>query len=72
MYLGLITMEINGTFEPGSIYSINNTLGQVIYTNTLDPAVRKSTVDMKGNSPGIYFLTVQSKNNVITKKIILN
>lgn len=51
---------------------ISNTLGQVVYAETANQLKQNNkTVDLSGNEPGIYFLTVQSGNKLISKKIIL-
>ena len=69
---GMVTIDITSMYEPESYCMINNALGQLIYTHKVDPANLLNTIDMKGNSPGVYYITVRSNNHSVTKKLILN
>jgi hypothetical protein len=52
---------------------VSNILGQVIYSEQVDAAsqVETRSIDLSNNESGIYFVTIQSKDFVTTKKLIL-
>lgn len=70
---GVINIDLSG--KPDfSAFTITNSLGQTVYTTNLQ-ALRGNellTVDLNGKQPGIYFVTLQSATQTITKKLILN
>ncbi len=70
---GMITIEIAFATEKQSEVIIYNSLGQVV--RVVDNAMisnAKYNVDLQGEAAGIYFVTVKSENNTITKKFVLN
>ena len=67
---------INIDFSDGVPFSslkISNALGQVIISRIFEPYNQNGNeiIDLKDNEPGIYMLAIQTKEKVITKKIIL-
>jgi hypothetical protein len=57
-----------------TMLTISNTIGQAVYSEDL-VSLRGNelmTVDLKDHKPGIYFVTLQSSTQKITKKLILN
>jgi hypothetical protein len=70
---GIINIDI-GSSQEYNTFSISNSLGQVVYAADLR-ALRGNellTIDIKDKQPGIYFVTLQSSDKKITKKLILN
>jgi hypothetical protein len=70
---GVITIDIALSSEKRSEILIYNSLGQIV--KVVDNAVienAKYTVDLQNEASGIYFVTVKSENNTITKKFVLN
>lgn len=70
---GTINIDLSGknTF---SGFKITNSLGQTVYSADLQSLRGNEllTVDLNGNKPGIYFVTLLSGTQSITKKLILN
>ena len=66
--VGLVKIETSGFNKP--FIRIFNAIGAEVYmkTNMIDPI---QTVDLSGNTPGIYFIEISDKENIITKKLIL-
>lgn len=58
---------INNSENKTYNYTIYNTLGQSIATNTTS-----HSIDLSGNSKGIYFISLQSENKTKSYKVILN
>lgn len=58
---------------PGSTFKITNVLGQTVYSETIHRTYLNNTrsINLKDNEPGVYFLTIQSKEQILTKKFIL-
>ncbi|MEX2379899.1 MAG: T9SS type A sorting domain-containing protein [Vicingaceae bacterium] len=55
-------------------YTINirNTLGQLIYTETVTASGKfQKTIDLSGESKGIYLLSIENNQTYLAKKIIL-
>jgi len=67
---GSINIEM-GNFSEASI-TINNTLGETIYSETLRKDNAYKTIDLKEHSGGIYFLRIESDAMITTKKFILD
>jgi len=55
-------------------FTIINSLGQTVYNKDLESLRGNQimTIDLKDNAPGIYFITLQSNNTIVTRKLILN
>lgn len=53
--------------------NITNTFGQIVFTEKIETFKKDEAkvIDFTGNTPGIYFLTCQTRNNITTNKIIL-
>lgn len=71
---GIVTVNLGDNAQEYTILKLYNTLGQEVFSKTLDQQGRTntSTIDLKEQKPGLYFLNVQSTDRIITKKIILN
>jgi len=65
-------IDWSGIDEPGSKLIISNALGQVVFSETVNLSNhnKNNVIDLKGNEPGVYVLTIQSEKKLITKKII--
>ena len=61
-----ITIELLGSSTKNSII-ISNNLGQTIYNSTF---IEKAYIDISKFSTGVYFLKIQSKEFLISEKII--
>lgn len=66
MYIDLKDPQLNG-----SALIIRNTIGEIIYSETISASGGKKSIDLNGQAPGMYLLTIQSPDNLITKKISL-
>jgi hypothetical protein len=68
----IINIDITGNML-SSIFKITNTLGQEIFSETIDGSNqnKKKTIDLYGHESGVYILSIQSSQESITKKIIL-
>jgi len=47
---------------------IMNVMGQEVLHSTLD--IQHSTLDISSLSPGIYFLTLQTEQGIVSKKFV--
>jgi len=47
---------------------IMNVMGQEVFHSTLD--IQHSTLDISSLSPGIYFLTLQTEQGIVSKKFV--
>lgn len=71
LYPNPVRDQLNLKVPVGTSYSvkITNLLGSVVYSESLNKET--SSINL-GNTPrGVYFVTVQSKNEKVTRKIIL-
>lgn len=69
---GVVNLNLTGKYESGSVCKIMNAMGQLVYSENIDSTVESSIIDLKNNAPGVYYVSIQSPNNLITKKLILN
>jgi hypothetical protein len=61
-------LNIEGIDEMDSpVISVRNSLGETLFSEPL----KQSSVDLRKNPPGVYFVTVQAENKQYTKKVIL-
>jgi Leucine-rich repeat (LRR) protein len=60
--------SINVSLKEKSNYTLININGKAIKTGTLTP--QQNNIDISKAANGLYFLTLETKNNSITKKII--
>lgn len=63
--------NINFESEIPLVLKISNSLGQVIFSES-DNSLKNgnSIINLKGQKPGIYFLSLETKDRVTTKKIV--
>lgn len=59
--------------EPWTSLKVSNSLGEVLHQEPLDPSstAGEKTIDLKGHSPGIYFVSLQSAKGSSTQKVIV-
>ena len=69
---GIIHIDMGGDLS-ASTFKISNTLGQEVFSGTMDMLSQSSSkvIDMQGKVPGIYFVTIQSAKYLTTKKLVL-
>jgi len=68
---GLFTMQINSQWlMSNSQIDIYNVLGEKVWHSEIYN--QQSQIDLSSQSKGIYFIKVQSGNNVYTKKVIIS
>ena len=65
---GIFTIDLAGVNENTSI-TVYDVLGKVIVNQKLIRT--KTLIDLTGNKKGIYFINIQSDNEKIVRKIIL-
>ncbi|MGQ0827601.1 MAG: T9SS type A sorting domain-containing protein [Bacteroidota bacterium] len=69
---GMINIDLNKNIVSGSL-KIVNVLGQTIHSEIFSTQGNKNrVVNLIGQEPGVYFISIQSENKLITKKIIVN
>ncbi|MGZ4033991.1 MAG: T9SS type A sorting domain-containing protein, partial [Bacteroidia bacterium] len=70
---GIVNIDWDATSETGSTFKINNALGQIIYSETIDSYSHSNhkVIDLRDRKPGVYFVTIQTAKNLNTKKLIL-
>lgn len=68
-----ININLGAFATTASAVKVSNTLGQVVYSEAASQLKQNAvkTIDLKGNEPGIYFITIQSGNHLVTKRIVL-
>ncbi len=66
IYIKLDKMPVNET-----TMNISNMLGQVVFSEKVSYGHNK-VIDLRGTEPGLYFLTVQLPEKLLTKKISLH
>ncbi|OFY86210.1 MAG: hypothetical protein A3F72_07085 [Bacteroidetes bacterium RIFCSPLOWO2_12_FULL_35_15] len=70
---GVVNIDLSEYSNSPTIIKVNNSLGQVLYSEVIDQmsGTKNKVIDLKYEQPGIYFVTVQSANNLTTKKLVL-
>jgi hypothetical protein len=68
---GKVKIELKN--QARSVCYISNILGQIIYSESIDPGnqTETRTIDLSNNEAGMYFVTLHSKDFTTTKKLIL-
>lgn len=69
---GIVNINLSGKYESGSVCKIVNVMGQLVYSEKIDPTLENNVIDLKNNAPGVYYISIQSLNHLTTKKLILN
>jgi uncharacterized protein (UPF0212 family) len=64
-----ITVNHNGSFVEKGIVTVCNAIGQKLISSSTTGNI---TVISKPFSAGVYFVTLQTSSNKITKKLIIN
>ncbi len=68
---GLFTVELGNLNKKSVEISVYNVLGEEIFnTGTKDYSVNPPLLDISANQPGIYFITLKSKGEIRTSKIL--
>ncbi len=65
---GALSIAFNNEAKPSEI-TIRSFTGQVV--SEIYPINKMVNIDLSSNPPGIYFISVQSRNSITTKKVIL-
>lgn len=67
-------INLNSAVAVGGNVSITNSLGSVVYTKTVDILQGKNTVSLETDNlaSGVYFITIQARNQRIVKKFYIN
>ncbi|MGZ3862270.1 MAG: T9SS type A sorting domain-containing protein [Bacteroidia bacterium] len=70
---GIIHVDLTDyTLEPGTSVKICNALGEILFSEAIGIENKdKKVINLSNNQRGVYFVSVQSKNETTTKKIIL-
>ena len=68
------TIEFNSNIEGKYYFSVSNILGEVLESNILNANYGSNKIDFDATSlsSGIYFYSIGNKNQLITKKMIVN
>jgi hypothetical protein len=68
---GKLTVHFSAPVEKGTSISIHNTLGQLIATMPVEEQKTDIELDLSGNIAGMYFITINSQEQQITKRVLL-
>jgi hypothetical protein len=67
-----VTVSLKDSANSISTISVYDVLGKMILQKTANDAVTTDTVDLSSVNPGIYFIEVQTENNVkVVKKLLV-
>jgi hypothetical protein len=67
-----VTISLKDSTNSISTISVYDVLGKMILQKTANDAVTTDTVDLSSVNPGIYFIEVQTENNVkVVKKLLV-
>ena len=69
---GVITLNINDNAGKKAIVTVYSITGSLVSSNTYQGNVENEKIDLSSYGNGIYFMTINSDNKVITKKIVKN
>ncbi|HLG03307.1 MAG TPA: M43 family zinc metalloprotease, partial [Bacteroidia bacterium] len=70
---GAVTLDFGTALTDDFDVIISNAMGQVVYTRHYDAiAEEQLSLDLSGNSSGIYFIEVQSRHEKVIRKVILH
>lgn len=71
---GLIHVNLSSILFDGSVFRISNSLGQTVFLETIDASAGTDikSIDLSENAPGLYFVSVQAKDQIITKRLVVN
>ncbi|HKJ79933.1 MAG TPA: cadherin domain-containing protein, partial [Prolixibacteraceae bacterium] len=68
---GIVTIDFSNSAHKYKRIEIINTNGQVVYTGKVKNTTTTKTIDLSGNSKGIYFIHLKTDNSTVKGKIIL-
>jgi hypothetical protein len=70
---GDIHIDLSNAVNPGSTLKITNSLGQILFSETIDQSsgTKNKAINLENKKPGIYFVTIQSNDNITTRKLVL-
>lgn len=69
---GVITLNINDNAGKKAVVTVYSITGSLVSSNTYQGNVANEKIDLSAYGNGIYFMTINSDNKVITKKIVKN
>lgn len=62
-------LQVNRNTEEAALVTIHNSLGQIVWSNSMTGSVNK--IDLNGFSAGAYILQVENKNSFVTERFIV-
>ena len=69
---GIFTVEFNNVKSDDYLLTINNVLGQTVYTSSVTSnGLNSETIDLSDFDKGIYILEISNSNATISEKIIV-
>ena len=69
---GLVTLEIDNSYQSELSVEVINTNGQIIYSNKYNYKHIVEQLDLNSYSDGMYFVKIFTKEFIDVKKLILN
>lgn len=69
---GIINISLSGMYAQGSVCKIMNTMGQLVFKEEIDSVTYRKSIHLKNYTPGMYYITIQSEDHLVTKKLVLN
>ena len=68
----LVTISLKDTYNSISTISVYDVLGKMIIQKMVTESISSETIDLSSVNPGIYFIDVQTENNVkVVKKLLV-
>ena len=68
----LVTISLKDTYNSISTISVYDVLGKMIIQKMVTESISSETIDLSSVNPGIYFIEVQTENNVkVVKKLLV-
>ena len=68
---GVVHFDLSDNVYSGSTFRISNSLGQIIFSEIIDQSTGTKEIDLEDKKPGIYFVSIESKDGIATKKLVL-
>jgi hypothetical protein len=64
-------LNVNVNSANATSFKIRNELGEIVYSEEVGANVGSKSIDLKDNGPGVYFVSLNSKQYNSTKKVVV-
>ena len=70
---GLLNLSISGAQASKATVRVNNLLGATVITKRLNlNGTVQEQIDLSGQAPGTYFVTIQLNDRIATERVVLH